>query len=86
MRSDLPKFAGKSYRDGTPDEYKAVGQGMLVTFGKYSVNEADKTITTDIEGSSFPNLAGSRSEWSCRSRRTSFTNAIHPGPGETRSS
>ena len=58
MRSDLPKFAGKTFRDGTPDEYKAVGQGMLVTFGKYSVSEADKTITTDIEGSSFPNLAG----------------------------
>lgn len=58
MRSDLPKFAGKSFRDGTFDEYKTVGQGMLVTFGKYSVSEADKTITTDIEGSSFPNLAG----------------------------
>jgi len=58
MRSDLPKFAGKGFRDGTPDEYKAVGQGMLVTFGKYSVSEADKMITTDIEGSSFPNLAG----------------------------
>ena len=50
--------AGKTFRDGTPDEYKAVGQGMLVTFGKYSMSEADKTITTDIEGSSFPNLAG----------------------------
>ena len=58
MRSDLPKFAGKGFRDGTPDEYKTVGQGMLVTFGKYSVSEADKTITTDIEGSSFPNLVG----------------------------
>jgi hypothetical protein len=60
MRSDLPKFAGKSYRDGSPDEYKAVGQGMLVTFGRYAVSEADKTITTDIEGSSFPNLAGAQ--------------------------
>jgi Lipocalin-like domain len=58
MRSDLPKFAGKTYRDGTPEEYKAVGQGMLVTFGRYSIDEASKTITTDIEGSSFPNLAG----------------------------
>jgi hypothetical protein len=56
MRADLPKFAAKTNREGTPAEYKAVGQGMLVTFGKYSVNEADKTITTDIEGSSFPNL------------------------------
>jgi hypothetical protein len=58
MRPDLPKFAGKSFRDGTADEYKTVGQGMLVTFGKYAVSEADKTITTDIEGSSFPNLIG----------------------------
>jgi hypothetical protein len=58
MRSDLPRFAGKTSLEGTAEEYKAVMQGMLVTFGTFTINEADKTITTQIEGSSFPNLTG----------------------------
>ena len=31
---------------------------MIATFGRYSVNEADKTVTTQVEGGSFPNLYG----------------------------
>ena len=54
MRSDLPKFAAKTADQGTADENKAVLQGMITHFGTYSVNEADKTLTTRIEGSSFP--------------------------------
>jgi hypothetical protein len=59
MRSDLPKFAGKTMVEGTADENKALVQGMIHHFGTYSVNEADKTLTTRVEGSSFPNLNGS---------------------------
>jgi hypothetical protein len=58
MRSDLPKFAARTADQGTADENKAVLQGMITHFGTYSVNEADKTLTTRIEGSSFPNLVG----------------------------
>jgi hypothetical protein len=58
MRSDLPKFAAKTSDQGTADESKAVLKGLIVHFGTYSVNEADKTVTTRIEGSSFPNLNG----------------------------
>ena len=58
MRSDLPKFAAKTSDQGTADESKAVLKGLIVHFGTYSVNEADKTVTTRIEGSSFPNLSG----------------------------
>lgn len=57
-RSDIPKFAAKTANAGTAEENKAVVEGMLVYFGTYSVNEADKTFTTHIEGSSFPNLIG----------------------------
>ena len=32
---------------------------MVVSFGTYSVNEADKTITTRIEGGMYPNVTGS---------------------------
>jgi Lipocalin-like domain len=58
MRSDLPKFAAKTADQGNADENKAVLQGMITHFGTYSLNEADKTLTTRIEGSSFPNLVG----------------------------
>ncbi|MGU7774991.1 lipocalin-like domain-containing protein [Burkholderia sp. MR1-5-21] len=57
-RSDIPKFATNSATEGTAEEDKAVVKGMLVYFGTYSVNEADKTLITHIEGCSFPNLVG----------------------------
>lgn len=57
-RSDLPKIAANRVDQGTAEENKAVMKGMIVTFGTYSVNEADKTINTQIEGGSFPNLWG----------------------------
>lgn len=57
-RSDLPKLASNSRDRGTPEEYKAVVQGSLAYFGTYSVNEADKVITAQIEGSTFANMIG----------------------------
>jgi Lipocalin-like domain len=57
-RSDLPKFASNSRDRGTPEEYKAVVQGSIAYFGTYTVNEADKVITAQIEGSTFPNAIG----------------------------
>jgi Lipocalin-like domain len=58
MRSDLPKFATNARDQGTTEENKAVMQGLIAHFGTYSVNEADKTLTTRIEVSAFPNLNG----------------------------
>ena len=57
-RSDLPKFASNSRDRGTPEEYKAVVQGSIAYFGTYTVNEADKVITAQIEGSTFANMIG----------------------------
>ena len=57
-RSDLPKLVSNSRDLGTPEEYKAVVQGSIAYFGTYSVNEADKVITAQIEGSTFPNAIG----------------------------
>jgi hypothetical protein len=59
MRSNLPKFAASTADKGTADENKAVMQGIVAHFGTYSVNEADKTITSRAEGSWFPNQVGS---------------------------
>ena len=57
-RSGLPKFASNSRTAGSADENKAVMQGSLATFGRYSINEADKTMTLNIEYSTFPNWTG----------------------------
>jgi hypothetical protein len=58
VRANLPKFEGKNVDQGTTADYKAVMQGMVAQFGTYTVNEADKTFTTHVEGSWFPNIVG----------------------------
>jgi hypothetical protein len=58
-RSGLPKFASGNRMEGSPDDYKAIVQGSIAHFGRYTVNEADKTITFHIETSTFPNWDGS---------------------------
>jgi Lipocalin-like domain len=53
-----PKFASNNRMEGTAEENKAVVQGSIAHFGRYIVNEADKTITFQIETSTFPNWNG----------------------------
>ncbi len=55
---DLPKFASGNRIAGTADENKAVVQGSLAYFGTYTVDEAEKTWSVQIEGSTFPNWIG----------------------------
>ena len=58
FRSDRPKFTSNDRRNATADENKATMQGSLAYFGTYSINEADKTISFNTEGSTFPNSEG----------------------------
>jgi hypothetical protein len=53
-----PKFASNNRSTGTAEEDKAAMQGGLAFFGTWSVNEADKSLITRIEGSTFPNWDG----------------------------
>ncbi len=43
---------------GTPEENAAIVQGSLAYFGSYSVDETTKTLTTVVDGSTFPNSEG----------------------------
>ena len=61
MRADRPKFASKNRLQGTPEENKAVVHGSIASFGTYTVDEAKKTYTLHIEGSTYPNLEGTES-------------------------
>ena len=56
--SGLPKFASNDRLEGTPEENKAVMQGILCYFGTYSVSDTDRSLNIHIENSSFPNWKG----------------------------
>jgi len=58
FRSDIPKFASNNMNDVTAEESKAAVQGMTANYGTWSIDEATKTLTTNIEGASNPNLTG----------------------------
>jgi len=58
LRDIRPKFAANDRMKGTPEEIKAAFEGGLSQFGSYTLNEADKTLTLRIEGSSYPNWDG----------------------------
>jgi hypothetical protein len=58
VSSNLPKFTHNNRNAGTAEENKAVVEGSLGHFGTYAVNEADSSFTLRIEGSTFPNWAG----------------------------
>ena len=58
MRADLPKLAANNRAQGTQDENKAVVQGSIAYFGTYSVNEVEKVVALQLEGSTFANLLG----------------------------
>lgn len=58
VRPDVPDFASNNRVAGTPEENTAAVRGSLGYFGTYSVNEADRMISMQIEGSTFPNWNG----------------------------
>jgi Lipocalin-like domain len=59
-RAGVPRFASNSRTTGTPEENKAAVQGSIATFGRYTINEAQHTLTLNIEYSSFPNWTGTQ--------------------------
>ena len=58
FRSDVPKFASNNMNQVTAEEAKAAMQGMTANYGTWSIDEATKTLTMNIEASSSPNLNG----------------------------
>ena len=56
MKSGLPKFAANNRMKATPEEMKAVVEGNISHFGKYTI-EGD-AISFHIEHASYPNWDG----------------------------
>jgi Lipocalin-like domain len=57
-RTGIPRFASNNRNQGTAEENKAVVQGSIAHFGRYTIDEAEKTITFHIQTSTFPNWNG----------------------------
>lgn len=82
LRSDLPKFAAANRMQGTPEENKSAAQGTLAFYGPYSI--ADKVVTLTVDGSSYPNWAGSeqkRTVTSFSKDEMKWTNSAGSGGG-----
>ena len=57
-RATLPKVAAGDRGKGTAEENMAIIGGSIGHFGKYTVDAKDKTITFNVEASTFPNWDG----------------------------
>ena len=57
-----PVIANPQRENVTPEQYKAIAQGVAAQFGTWSVNEADKTLIFHSEEGLFPRPAGGRDQ------------------------
>ena len=53
--ADLPKFASGNRAAGSPEENKAVIGKSVALFGTYALNPQGKSLTLNIDKSTFPN-------------------------------
>ena len=58
QRATLPKFASNNRMAGTAEENKAIVQGSIAYFGRYSVDEKEGKINLHYDGSTYPNWDG----------------------------
>lgn len=60
MRQNRPVFASGDQASGTPEEVQAALQGYVAYYGPCEVDVEQKTLTTQVEGSMYPNWVGSQ--------------------------
>ena len=58
MRQNRAAFASGNQASGTPEEIQAALQGYVAYHGPCEVDVQQKTLTTQVEGSMFPNWVG----------------------------
>ncbi len=55
LNPDLPKLESNNRVKPTPEEAMTIAKGVIAYYGTYTVNEAEKTLSFDMEGTSFVN-------------------------------
>jgi lipocalin-like protein len=58
QRATLPKFASNNRLTGTPEENRAIVQGSIAYFGRYSIDEKERKMNLHYDGSTYPNWDG----------------------------
>lgn len=58
MNVNRPRFAISDQMRGTPEETEASYRGSISYFGTYKIDEENKMIIHQVEGSLFPNMEG----------------------------
>ena len=58
FRAERPNFASDNRDTGTPEENRLAVQGSLASFGTYSVDDGNSSITQHYVASTFPNWNG----------------------------
>lgn len=81
FRSGRAPFASKNRLSGTAEENKATVQGANAHFGTYAIDEASKTITFRVAGSSFPNADGTALKRTITAITPDVMTYTNPAPG-----
>lgn len=58
MRRNRPNFAAADRLGGTPEQIQAAFRGYLAYFGRYTIDETQRTVTHHIQGALLPNWVG----------------------------
>ena len=82
-RLKLPKVAAGAREKGTAEEDKAIVGGSIGHFGTYTVDAKDKTITFNVEASTFPNWDGTKFKraFKVSGDQLTYTNSAPSGGG-----
>ena len=82
-RTTLPKVAANSRDKSTAEENKAIVGGSIAHFGKYTVDAQAKTITFNVEASTFPNWDGTtfKRAFKVSGDELTYTNSAPSGGG-----
>jgi hypothetical protein len=80
LRADIPKYTSDNRLKATPAEEKATVQGSIATVGTYTVDEAERSYTINVEGSTFPNWNGTKQKRTVASITADELKINNPAP------
>ena len=58
QKATLPRFSSNNRLTGTAEENRAIVQGSIAYFGRYSIDETSAQMRIHYDGSTFPNWDG----------------------------
>jgi hypothetical protein len=76
VNPNLPKYKSNDRTQASPAELAATVSGSVANFGTWSVDEAAKTVTYHIRGSTYPNQDGTNMESTVRLTGDEWTGTI----------